>query len=160
MCVCVWVYMYNLRDNHSFSSTSNCMVSQRCLGGKFAQNLCKTYWNLTTVLIKVSITASTPFQTTYSSPIPRLFEFPFGISKTTVHPSSLRIDPVFLYSDEILVYLVYFIGLQQHTPLLTRENSHMQSMKLMYSMVSTPHPPTHTHQLHINKSHKYKIIRK
>ena len=59
-----------------------------------ARNPCKISWNCTTVLIRVSITASTTFYMTSSRPIPQVSVFPFGVINNMVQSSYLGIYPL------------------------------------------------------------------
>ena len=76
-----------------------------------AQNPCRTSWNWTDDLIRVSITTYSTFKTTSSRPIPRVSAFPFGIITSTVNPSSVRMDTVSHMNWIISTNLINRVGL-------------------------------------------------
>ena len=75
------------------------------------KNPCSISWDRTTDIIRVSITASTTFQTNFRIPIPRVHTFSFGIFTNTLHPSSVRVYPVSQTNWIISTNLIHQVGL-------------------------------------------------
>ena len=85
----------NTKNRGSCSTLTNSCASLRSMMVVSiplpAQIPCRTSWNVTTLLIHVSIMASVTLQRTSRSPIPLVFEFPLGTRIRIFHPSSVGI---------------------------------------------------------------------